>query len=93
MHDHPALGDVKKVADQHFSGKEYNIKKETRAFHPHITIATRDLHKKSFAEAWPSYQNKKFTEEWVANGLSVLKHNGTRWDVIHTSLFNEMKKF
>src|SRR5215831_16637642 len=30
----------------------FPIEKEERPFHPHITIATRDLSKKSFYEAW-----------------------------------------
>ncbi len=31
---------------------KYPVKKEDRSFHPHVTLATRDLYKKAFNEAW-----------------------------------------
>src|SRR6266498_3521849 len=43
------LSEVKRVTDNVFKNNSfYNIKIDTRPFHPHITIATRDLFKKSF---------------------------------------------
>jgi 2'-5' RNA ligase len=66
----------------------YKIKIDTRPFHPHITIATRDLFKKSFCEAWPVFEKESFKEEWQVNGLSVLRHNKKNWDVIYTSQFS-----
>jgi len=83
------LQEVKKRADELFSAS-YPIKLESRPFYPHITIATRDLYKKAFSEAWTIFEHKKFEEEWVADGLSVLRHNKKNWDVIHTSQFNNL---
>lgn len=65
----------------------YGAKGDTRPFHPHITIATRDLHKRAFAEAWPLFENKKYCVTFEAKGLGILRHNTKTWDVIHTSLF------
>jgi 2'-5' RNA ligase len=80
---------VKLAADAFFSNQpQYKIKVDTHPFHPHITIATRDLHKKAFHEACPLFENKIFTEEWKAEGLSLLRHNKKNWDVIHTSQFS-----
>ncbi len=82
------LDKLKSKADQHFSEKEqYKIKIETRQFHPHITIATRDLFKKDFYESWPFFEMKEFKEEWEATGLSILRHNKKNWDVIYTAQF------
>lgn len=64
---------------------KFPVKKETRSFHPHISIATRDLYKKAFFEAWDIFKNKKYEAEWLAKGVSVLRHNKKNWDVIHTS--------
>jgi 2'-5' RNA ligase len=61
--------------------------KEDRPYHPHITIATRDLHKKTFHEAWEIFKEKKYRVSWKANGISLLKHNQKNWDVIFTSQF------
>ena len=65
----------------------YPLKKDERPFHPHVTIATRDLHKKSFYEAWEHFKEKKYEAEWTAGGVSLLCHNKKNWDVIATSQF------
>lgn len=81
------LQELKQKADDFFNLRDYKIKKENRPFHPHITIATRDLYKRDFAEAWAIFKNKGFQSEWQANGLSLLRHNTKKWDVVHTSHF------
>jgi 2'-5' RNA ligase len=83
------LRSLKAAVDAFFSKTDYKIKTDTRPFHPHITIATRDLHKKDFHDAWPMFESKKFKAVWEANGLSVLRHNRACWEVIHTSLFKK----
>ena len=82
-----ALQKLKAAVDTFFSKAEYKVKIDNRPFHPHITIATRDLHKKDFNDAWPTFENKKFKANWEANGLSVLRHNRINWDVIYTAVF------
>ena len=85
------LNQLKMAADEFFRHNSfYKIKVDTRPFHPHITIATRDLYKKSFHEIWPWFAEKKFEEEWTAGGISVLKHNKKNWDVIYTSQFKTL---
>lgn len=91
----PELNDevnkLKKAMDDFFkNNSSCNIKIDTRPFHPHITIATRDLYKKSFYEIWPWFAEKKFIEEWTAEGISILRHNKKNWDVIHTSQFKNL---
>ena len=65
----------------------YPLEKDDRPFSPHVTIATRDLHKKSFYEAWEHFKEKKYEAGWIAEGLSLLRHNKKNWDVIATSQF------
>lgn len=82
------LGSVKEVLDQYFKEhKHFKAKPDGRPFHPHITIATRDLHKASFAEAWDYFKDKEFCEEWMTTGLRLLRYHQKKWDVIHTSQF------
>jgi len=82
------LDALKKKVDDFFAGKEaYKVKLDRRPFHPHITIATRDLHKKTFAEAWPLFETKAFKEEWTADSISVLRHNKKNWEVFHMATF------
>ena len=65
----------------------FPIEKEERPFHPHVTIATRDLHKKSFSQAWEIFKEKKYEASWPVNCISLLRHNQKNWDVIFTSQF------
>ncbi len=67
---------------------KFPIKKDERIFHPHITLATRDLYKKVFFEAWEIFSIKKYQAEWMASGISLLRHNKKNWDVVYTSQFS-----
>lgn len=81
------LTGLKKTADNFFRNTTYKMKTDARPFHPHITIATRDVRRKDFWEAWEHFKDKKFTEEFTATGLSLLRHNGRTWDVVYSSTF------
>jgi 2'-5' RNA ligase len=62
---------------------------ETRPFVPHITIATRDLHKKSYNEAWDYFKERKFDALWTVSSICILKHNGSMWKVLNQVKFGE----
>lgn len=85
---HAELKNLKQTVDafckQH---TQYGAKADARPFHPHITIATRDLHKRAFADAWTVFEHKPFEASFKAAGVSVLRHNTNTWDVIHTAPF------
>ncbi len=49
-------------------------------FHPHLTVALRDLRKPRFRVAWEEFKNKSFTGEFNAVSLTLLKHDGRRWN-------------
>lgn len=63
------------------------LKKEISPFHPHITIANRDLLKKDFTEAWQYFQTKRYKASFVADSISLLKHNGIIWEPIYNASF------
>ena len=65
----------------------FPIKREERPFHPHVTIATRDLHKKAFSEAWEIFKKKNYAASCMMRGVSLLKHNQKNWDILFTSQF------
>jgi 2'-5' RNA ligase len=66
---------------------QFRINKEERPLHPHVSIATRDLHKKAFRDAWEIFKEKKYESSWIASGISILRHDQKKWDVIFTSQF------
>ena len=48
---------------------------------PHITVATRDLSREAFSEAWPEFMNEEFPGRFEVKSIFLLKHNGRNWDV------------
>jgi 2'-5' RNA ligase len=66
---------------------KYPLEKDDHSFFPHVTIATRDLHKKAFYDAWEYFKEKKYEAAWPVSNLSLLRHNKKNWDVIITSQF------
>ena len=68
---------------------KFPIKIDDRSFHPHVTLATRDLYKKAFQEGWEIFSKKKYEASWIVSGISLLRHNKKNWDAIFTSQFVE----
>ncbi len=57
----------------------FNQANDLRAYHPHVTIAFRDLKKELFYKAWEEYKNKVFDASFTVNNFVLLKHNGSVW--------------
>jgi 2'-5' RNA ligase len=55
---------------------------EGKSFHPHITIANRDMKKGDFDKAWQYFSTKKFTESFTPDKLSLLKLREGKWEVV-----------
>jgi 2'-5' RNA ligase len=66
------------------SKEKYRIKTEARPFHPHVTIANRDLLRKDFPEAYNHFKKIAYMQTFLANEISLLKHIGGEWKVIQT---------
>ncbi|HUP11300.1 MAG TPA: RNA 2',3'-cyclic phosphodiesterase [Niastella sp.] len=62
----------------------FPIKKEDRPFHPHVTIANRDLQKDDFPQAWQYFQQVSYEVSFVADTISLLRHNGQLWEVANS---------
>lgn len=50
-----------------------------RQFHPHLSIAFRDLKPKQFHQAWTECRHMQFKANFRADGVCLLKHDGQRW--------------
>jgi 2'-5' RNA ligase len=69
--------------------KKINLteKQIVNRFHPHITIATRDLSEFFFYKAWDEFSDREFEDRFTVNHLVLLKHNGKFWDVYRKTAF------
>lgn len=60
----------------------FNANYKDKPFHPHLTLAFRDLRKSQYQLAWHEFSKREFKAEFVADKIALLKHNGQRWDVL-----------
>jgi 2'-5' RNA ligase len=69
---------------QRFCKKElnlFNANYKEQPFHPHLTLAFRDLKKPNFKKAWEEFAQKEYKAEFIADKLALLKHNGKTWAI------------
>jgi len=59
----------------------FNQADDRRGFHPHITIAFRDLKKPTFYKMWNDYQNVSFEANFTCGTICLLKQLNNRWEV------------
>lgn len=52
-----------------------------RGFVPHLTVAFQDLTKDQFYVAWEDFQNRQVEYQFVVPQLTLLIHDGKRWNV------------
>lgn len=78
----PTLQSIKLEVENHFVKNFSNIKKEERPFHPHITIANRDMKPSDFDQAWEYFSKKDLNEKFEAAAISLLRHEEGKWNVV-----------
>lgn len=59
----------------------FNADYKEFAYHPHITLAFRDLKKPEFYSAWEAFKEKKFETTFNVDSIALLKHSGKEWKV------------
>ncbi len=65
-----------------------NADYKNRGFHPHMTIAFRDLKKSKFASAWSKFRSRSFHTTFSVEQLTLLMHRDNRWSVYKTFPFS-----
>jgi 2'-5' RNA ligase len=64
----------------------FNQLEDKRGFHPHMTVAFRDLKKEQYTKAWSVYKEKKFDKSFSCSSFSLLRYENKLWKEIH--IFN-----
>lgn len=65
----------------------FNQSDDRRGFHPHVTVAFRDLKKAVFYRLWDYYQHQLFQAAFECQSFCLLKHNGNSWEVFQEFRF------
>jgi 2'-5' RNA ligase len=58
-----------------------NSQYKGRPFHPHMTIAFRDLKKQAFYEARNDFSQKEYSRNFEVEEICLLKHDGQQWNI------------
>lgn len=67
--------------------KQFPVKKENRPFHPHITIANRDIPLIGFPKAWAYFEALTYEASFTIQSLTIMKHNYDHWEPAATAAF------
>ncbi len=52
-----------------------------RPYHPHMTIAFKDLRRRMFRRAWIHFAGLAYERTFLADRLYLLRHDGQQWQV------------
>lgn len=59
----------------------FNQADDMRGFHPHVTVAFRDLKKPLFYKIWEIYKDKNFQVQFTCDHICLMKHVNDKWEV------------
>jgi 2'-5' RNA ligase len=62
---------------------------KNRPFRPHVTVGFRDLAPAAFRQAWAEFKVLPFAAEFVVPTLTLLRHNGQRWQIFGDFSLND----
>lgn len=70
----------------------FNANYKELPFHPHLTLAFRDLKKPNYQKAWEEFVGKNYQASFLADKIALLKHSGAVWEVFQEFDLREVKK-
>ena len=59
----------------------FNEVEDMRGFHPHLTVAFKDLKKQKFLELWEEFKTLNFSETFIYTGFCLLKME-RKWEIL-----------
>lgn len=85
-----ALSEMKKTIVSNIS-KSLSLKlpEHYHSFHPHVTIANRDLTRRAFLKAWPVLKDRPFEKTFNTVEVALYKHMDGIWQVQASAIINE----
>ncbi len=56
-------------------------KRDDRPYHPHMTVAFKDLRRSVFPKAWTYFSSLDYERRFQVDCLTLLQHNGRMWEI------------
>lgn len=66
--------------------------KKHRPFAPHLTVASRNMTRSTFQQAWTELQTRSVEFEFVSDRLTLLIHTGQQWQIQQDFCFAKSKE-
>lgn len=60
---------------------------DKHGFHPHMTVAFKDLKRSEFPNAWSYFSRQEYYRQFEVESVTLLQHTGQRWEVVQQYLF------
>ena len=73
------LKNLQKDVEEYLVNKNYPLKRSTRPFHPHVTIANRDLRKEDYQKAFNYFKSITFDAAFTATHLDLMISKPEGW--------------
>lgn len=70
----------------------FNANYKELPFHPHLTLAFRDLKKPNYQKAWEEFVSKNYLATFLASKIALLKHSGSVWEIFQEFDLQEAEK-
>jgi len=80
------LTNIKADLEQFLLQEAFAIKKDARPFHPHVTIANRDLDRTDLKTAWDHFKFLKYEVQFVADAVCLLRGEKEGWKSVARAL-------
>lgn len=83
------LNRLQSALEYHLSSECFLNNQGNHGFHPHMTVAFKDLKRSVFPTAWNYFAEQVYLRVFEVNRYFLLRHNGRRWEVQSTFVFGE----
>ena len=77
--ENAVLGSIHKSLMLFLRELGFPIEETSLKFHPHMTVAYRDLTVENFKRAWPEFEQRNFEADFVVEKIYLLRHDGKKW--------------
>lgn len=87
----PALAALQQNILDSFSDyfPDMSVSNNEKQFHPHVTIAYRDLPYDKFADAWAEYRGRKFEAQFTVDKIYLMQHDQRQWNIVSERSLNK----
>ena len=83
----PALNDLQARLLKALESSVQLVNDDKRPYHPHLTVAFKDLYKKVFPEAWAHFSAIPFERQFPVKDIALLRHQDGYWEVAERYFF------